>query len=399
MSETYSRKWKHAGGIIRRRGEKYQVEISYNGNRHRHSEDSLEAAKSYIDQKQIEIGNKGTATFDLSNKQRVDAVEAMQIISGKMAIDKARTLSTPLCKAATYWVEHKHTGSTITVQTLFEQYLSEKEAAGRSVATMKELRNRLGLFVKSFGSQEPQTITRNEIKNWLKNDISTSANRKKCRNLLFTFFKYAEAEDLIPANPVRDLSIGFDNSKPTEIEIYTADETERLLNAASKVAPETVHNIAIGLFSGLRPSETLALQWEDINIAHKRITVRSETAKKRRKRTVKMSDNLIAWLTLHRKKEGRVSPSDATLRKKRPAILEEAKIEKWIHDGLRHTYGSMHVEKYGDPQKTAHEMGHREMKTMYNHYATGIDNPDDADNYWNIYPKGKTKVISFEASA
>ena len=57
MSKSYRRKWCHRRAIIRQRGQRYQVEINDHGIRHRKTVASLGEAKTYIEQKRIELIN------------------------------------------------------------------------------------------------------------------------------------------------------------------------------------------------------------------------------------------------------------------------------------------------------------------------------------------------------
>ena len=72
MAKHYSKIWRHKQAIIRMRGDRYQAEINRHGKRHRHTEESLAAAKTYIEQKLIELDNLGLTAYDLTPAQRAE---------------------------------------------------------------------------------------------------------------------------------------------------------------------------------------------------------------------------------------------------------------------------------------------------------------------------------------
>ncbi|SVE55448.1 uncharacterized protein METZ01_LOCUS508302 [marine metagenome] len=57
----------------------------------------------------------------------------------------------------------------------------------------------------------------------------------------------------------------------------------------------------------------------------------------------------------------------------------------WLQDGMRHTYASNHLAHYENPNKTAHELGHRDTNMLYRHYRELVSNAA-ASEYWNILP-------------
>jgi integrase len=55
--------------------------------------------------------------------------------------------------------------------------------------------------------------------------------------------------------------------------------------------------LVLGFFCGIRPiGELRKVRWGDVSIAEKEVVIRSEVAKTRRKRVIKLSDSAIAWL-------------------------------------------------------------------------------------------------------
>ena len=87
--------------------------------------------------------------------------------------------------------------------------------------------------------------------------------------------------------------------------IFTPPEISRLLAAAS---PDFVSCLALGAFAGLRSAEIERLEWSDIDLAGRHITVGADKAKTASRRVVPISDNLAAWLAPYAGRHGNVWP-------------------------------------------------------------------------------------------
>ena len=66
------------------------------------------------------------------------------------------------------------------------------------------------------------------------------------------------------------------------------------------------HPLADGrLFAGIRPDETLRLDWEDIDFERRQIDLPAKKTKGRTRRIIPMEPNLIAWLKPYRPESGK----------------------------------------------------------------------------------------------
>ena len=75
--------------------------------------------------------------------------------------------------------------------------------------------------------------------------------------------------------------------------IWTPDDLEKLLKGAPA---DLVPVLAIGAFAGLRTSELLRLEWNEVDLERGLIEVKADKAKSARRRLVKIEPNLRAWL-------------------------------------------------------------------------------------------------------
>jgi integrase len=181
-----------------------------------------------------------------------------------------------------------------------------------------------------------------------------------------------------------------------EVEVLSVEVARRLLAASS---PEMLPYWAIGLFGGLRPSEVRQLQWSDVDFEDALITVRS--TKTGRKRFVKMQPNLIAWLTPHRRGDGKVV-RPVNFRKQGERDKSAAGLGDWPQNALRHSFGSYWLSQFADVNRLAVEMGNS-PQVIEKHYKQAV-RPKEAHRYWALAPdtviaKAHGKVIATIAAA
>src|SRR6516164_2499865 len=91
-------------------------------------------------------------------------------------------------------------------------------------------------------------------------------------------------------------------------EIFTAQELRSLLEEATRVAPDVVPMLTIGVFAGVRDAEIKRLDWHEIDLARGHIEIKAAKAKSARRRIVPIQPNLAAWLRPYNGMSGRVVP-------------------------------------------------------------------------------------------
>ncbi|MEI7881376.1 MAG: hypothetical protein WCI95_10935 [bacterium] len=89
MTKSYKRKWFHKGGIIRQRGNGYQVEIKFNSKRIRETLESLDEAKLRIEQLHTELKNTGLDSLAQTPEQHRDAAMAIKVLPPNTSLHDA----------------------------------------------------------------------------------------------------------------------------------------------------------------------------------------------------------------------------------------------------------------------------------------------------------------------
>jgi integrase len=135
--------------------------------------------------------------------------------------------------------------------------------------------------------------------------------------------------------------------------------------------------LAIRAFSGIRDSEINRIEWRHIRFEDRQIEVPASAVKptrgrKRRvlRRLVPTQPNLEQWLAPYSQSEGKICVyfnSERAARK----FAHHIKV-KWVHNGLRHGYGSCRVAQTKNYPLVAYEMGNsvEVIKACYDQVVT-----------------------------
>jgi integrase len=159
--------------------------------------------------------------------------------------------------------------------------------------------------------------------------------------------------------------------------------------------------IVIGLFAGLRPAEIERLRWSMIDLGSKQIMLPGSVAKRRKRRNVELSNNLVAWLTplvgkpICPKNFRRNFDAIRRLAGFKGSASKKAGDESllpWPHDVIRHTAISHHFAAFEDEGKTAKWAG-QSPEVMHTHYK-GLVCKEDSQIFWGLKPP----TISGEAT-
>jgi integrase len=207
--------------------------------------------------------------------------------------------------------------------------------------------------------------------------------------VLSGYFKFCQRQYRIERNPCAEVYLDAAEVDQSEVEAYTVEEVRRIMDAAAAHpnAARVLPPLAIGLFCGLRPAEVLGLDWSAVSLGQRQIRVTPATAKRRRQRFVEIPPNLARWLAPFSRESGPVQSSAISFRRDRREVLEAAGVSRWLHDGLRHSYGTYHLAAFEDAAKTAMQMGHRDNADLvFTHYRKLVSK-DEALKFWQIAPE------------
>ena len=361
-----------------------------NGRNRRFFKDRPEA-ETFLQSKRIEQENYGTAGTSFNERQRAEYLECAESL---------KPFNATIRDAVNFYLPHlQATKRTCTAVELVDELLKIKEADGASERYLSDLRSRLTQFAQCFNGKPVAEITTREVDEWLRSlsDKETgkrlaATTRNNFRRVLIVAFNFARERGYSAGNPAEKSA----RAKVVEsaIGILTVEQTARLLESA---APELVPLIAIGAFAGLRRAELERLDWREIDLHAGLIEVTAKKAKSARRRFVRVQTNLAKWLQPYRQLSGNVTPPK--YRELLDGAREAARIERWPHNALRHSFASYHLAHFKDAAALALELGHTNSNLVFQHYRQLVA-PTQATRYWKIAPApAGRKLIAFTSQS
>ena len=337
--------------------------------------ETLELAKGEVDLKSAELERIGAQSWQLSNKQRADALEAEKILSGKVS----------LVEAARYYMKHEHpAGEVVTIANLAEQYKAAMIARNAREHSVKGFDWRAKAFCRAHGTDSIHRISRADIESWLNDNNWEGLNRRHYIATVRAMFNFAIEKELLDVNPAAKIELPMVESK--EPVIMTPHQISSLLHTAEEKDPAIAPALAISFFAGLRPVELARLNWVDVHLSGTEpvIHVSAEVAKKRHRRNVDISPNLAAWLTVYRKLQGRIMLTMSNHRRHLAKLIAAAGV-KLPYNAGRHAFASYAYQIHG-LDKTMRWLGHGDGDLLLTTYK-GLVTQSEADKFWNIQPK------------
>ena len=138
--------------------------------------------------------------------------------------------------------------------------------------------------------------------------------------------------------------------------------------------------VLLSLNTGMRQGEVFALDWNEVNIEQKLLTVRAENAKSGKARHIPLNDTILNMLTKWRSQtssKGLVFPSPRTggkfdnVKKGWTELLKDAKISSFRWHDMRHDFASKLVMAGADLYVVKELLGHStiQMTERYAHLA------------------------------
>lgn len=261
-------------------------------------------------------------------------------------------------------------------------------------STLRDYHSAVEFHLKpEFGSKRIIDVTATDIKTWI-GGLTISA--KRINNILIplrTVFEDAYTDGLIDRNPVsrvRNLATRSEEPQP-----FTPNEIERIL----RELPDQGKNlIQFAIWTGLRTSELIALEWSDIDweaglVRVRRATVNKQTKQPKTKageRDVKLFPPALDALNnqkqftflaygrvFHNPRTNQPWETDGQIRKTMWAhALRKAGVVYRNPYQTRHTYASTLLSAGENPLWVAQQMGHKDWGMIRKRYGRWIPDVD-----------------------
>jgi integrase len=357
-----------------------------NGKRKRHFYKTKQEAETKADQFKIARTNLGTAAFSLTDKQRVDATEALSLLSG---------VDVSLVEASRYYLKHAKPASPLTIKEAITRFLDRKKRAGRRPVYLKNLAYILNIFGRHFGDRLVSDVAHEEIETFVLSLPLSLRSQAHYYADLSNLFNYCVKKNHCAKNPIDELERPEGDDAP--IGILTVEQAARLLELAHEHhGLKMLPFITLGLFCGLRREELIRLEWSRVNLAEGFVEVTAAASKTRQRRIVRLTHTLpngrngkaivyqpaIKWLRrVTIPNAGPVTPSDAPYQLQK--LAELAGIQPYPRNALRHSFASYLMALTQNAGVVAEQLGHAGFESLYRNYRQLVT-PKSALEYWRL---------------
>ena len=265
-------------------------------------------------------------------------------------------------------------------------FLADCERRGARSQTVRFYRTQLRMFAERERVENVAEITPERAEIYLAG-ISSPEHAKRA---LRAFFNFCRAKKWIAANPFELAKTPRKLSEVSAPEILSVGDTRRLLD---NIPIEWTPSVALMAFAGVRPFEIISLDGSpvlrvaDIDFSARKITVRPEVSKVRRRRILTdLPANLWAWIEPLRDlpQSDNVVPASVQVwrRVKRECGVALCK------DVLRHSFASYAYHFIG-AERAVEILGHIGGFGVFAKHYKGLATATEAAQYFSILPPEK----------
>jgi integrase len=283
-------------------------------------------------------------------------------------------------EAVRFYVKRHGRVTMRTVPEIVTEFIEQREH--KSEQYLRDLKFRLGKFKDAFGGYIAN-ISSKEMAEWLYSLGGHSRSQDNYRRVIVTLFRFAVERGYLPEGKTEAEKLKISVNDDSEIEIFTPDEMQRLLDNADK---DVLPYLVLGAFAGIRTAEITRMEWPEINFVSSYIEIKKSKAKTKGRRLIQMQPNLVAWLKKIAKTDGLVSPlvrPEKTASEVVGAMCNP--VVKWKKNGLRHSFCSYRYAILQNEHQVSAEMGNSPQMVFANYRE--LVTKEDAQKWFNIFPK------------
>lgn len=266
----------------------------------------------------------------------------------------------------------------------YDEYFAHKVKLKRRAATLSTANHVVKPFCELFAEQMTlDKLKKSDVERYVVSNPKWSP--RTCRNVLtciVSFLNFCHTRDWLSFDP------NFNNKsilpkelkKPVEIFDVSAIESFFAFLENSRYK-DLCGYFAIQAFCGLRHAEADRIDIDSVDFENRVITISAEFSKTGDMWTLRdLPENLWAWLEFCPRI---IVPSDRRIR-----TLKKRWGGEWKHNGLWHTFATMHVSLHQNPAKTSLILRHRNQQRLWQNYLANPVAKEEAERYFAIVPAG-----------
>ncbi|RRJ97795.1 hypothetical protein Ga0100231_004880 [Opitutaceae bacterium TAV4] len=310
-------------------------------------------------------------------------------------------------------VAKKLTGDVPTVTRAIAQLAEMKtEGIRRSHYHTDDLKYRLGVFEKAFGSRLISSFHRNEILDWLlglkKRDGKTRASGRSVKNFLsalHNLFGYFARRGVIDTNPCA--TIGEDDLPSVETGkkgILKVEQGHALLRLIEERYPKLITWAVLRYFVSVRWAESQRFQSEWINAGARKIVIpgwfldgeeKLQPGSKTRDDWVidSLDPHFWKWIKAYPPKPGPIeSPRPRTwwtITGRLKKLEGAGCLPAWPNNAWRHSFATYDLSAHRDQTRTSLILRHQSPRKLWSSYFASLVDRDVGLSYFAILPLGQ----------
>jgi len=271
-------------------------------------------------------------------------------------------------------------------------------------------------LLPTFGRIPIRKLTPAFIRQWISQLKLTTKAVKNILTPLRAVLSEAVNDDIIEKNPLDRIVLRKLLNKETSKTDYVPDPFDRkeIQALLAHAEGQVKHLIQLGFFTGLRPSELIALEWGDIDWVNGIVHI-SRAVVARQEKTTKTKAGKRDILLLPPALEALQAQKAYTFLEGKRVFHNPSHNKPWVCDNqlrechwrrlfrlsgvryrnpyqMRHTYASMLLSAGENMLWIAKQMGHRDTEMIIKTYGKWIPNTDVKTGYQPIYDWGRALV-------
>lgn len=314
-------------------------------------------------------------------------------------------------------------GEILTVEKYLDTWLEAKRPHLKSSTYDGYRKTVLNHLTPGLGIHVLADLRRTHIKEWCAKQGTTAKTIRNRLSVLRAALDDAVQDDLIESNPLFGWQWKTKEAidEDDDIDPFTAEEQSAILD---KAAGQERNLFKLALWTGMRTSELIGLQWGDIDWLRGEIDVRRSLTRaaivaksageapktKAGRRKIKIlapaldalkSQKEFTYLAgehvFHNPRTNTRWSGDQTIREAWKRIVRLAKVRYRYPYQTRHTYASMMLTAGESPMWVATQMGHRDWTMIARRYGKWIKDaqPEAGNKAVALFGNaGKNVVIS-----
>jgi integrase/recombinase XerD len=277
-----------------------------------------------------------------------------------------------------FFCSAKNQPPAVSLVRAIDELLEAKRQANRRPKYVNSLRLYLNAFARGREQLPLDRIDVTELESWFKNRNESNSTRASNVFRLSALFSFGQRRGYVNQNPCKRLEPVTVDRKPPAI--LSVEQSRIMLDYARSHFPRFLPWLVLALFAGVRPDELERLNWQNVDLTARHVTIDAAASKIRRRRVTPLATVAVEWLRFG----GDIPIPLISRRRYIRRLRNRLSLEDWPPDVLRHTAASMMLAREQDAGKVALWLGNS-PKILLSHYQELVSQ-EATKQFWQLSP-------------